>query len=260
MHSIRVGVFRPFARVGAIATPLAIIAMLLMTNAAFAATIGSTGPSLTTCNLGLDLVQTSTAPISPSYVVGADGVITEWSTFTGPALGQIGLEVWRLSTAPATYQLVGASPLVTPLAINTPTSFPLVTSIPVLAGDLLGLRLEGPGSCLLPGGVGDTLGYFSGPNPALLSTETMNVYPVASLLNVSATVGTVPPPPPPPPPPGTGCDQTGDQSGDQTGDQTGNVPGHSNGDHADGSKAGNSSHKSGDKSDKNSCDKGNSNN
>ena len=235
MHSIRVGVFRPFARVGAIATPLAIIAMLLMTNAAFAATIGSTGPSLTTCNLGLDLVQTSTAPISPSYVVGADGVITEWSTFTGPALGQIGLEVWRLSTAPATYQLVGASPLVTPLAINTPTSFPLVTSIPVLAGDLLGLRLEGPGSCLLPGGVGDTLGYFSGPNPALLSTETMNVYPVASLLNVSATVGTVPPPPPPPPPPGTGCDQTGDQtgqmSGQSNGDQTGQRTGRAHRNH-----------------------------
>jgi hypothetical protein len=217
MHSVRASVFRPFVRVGAIATPLAVVAMLLLPNAAFAATtIGSTPttPGTATCSLGFDFVQASTGTTSPSYAVPTGGgSITSWSTLTGSSLGQIGLEVWRLTTTPATYQLIGASPLVTPLAINTLTTTTLATPIPVLAGDLLGLRLEGPATCMQPGSAGDSLGYFIGPNPVLLSTEPMTAYPSA-LLDVSATIGTTTPPPPPPPPPGTECDKNCDQSGD----------------------------------------------
>lgn len=222
MHSTRVRAFRPIARIGVVASSLALLAMLLLPNAAVAATtIGSTAGTIG-CNGGLDLVQTSTSATSPSYVVTAAGEITSWSTLTGPALGQIGLQVWHLTIAPATYQLVGASPLVTPTTANTLSTFPLTTRIPVVAGDLLGLRLEGPATCLQPSTTGDTLGYFLNPtNPAALAVETMTPYNVLALLNVSATIGTVTPPPPPPPPPSGGCDATSDTSANQTCDSTG---------------------------------------
>jgi len=223
MHSTRVRAFRPIARMGAIASSLAIIAMLALPNAASAATtIGSTAGT-TSCNGGLDLVQTSTSLTSPSYVVPTAGDITSWSTLAGLSLNQIGLQVWRLSLAPATYQLVGASPLVTSPLPNVLSTFPLATPIPVLAGDLLGMRVEGPATCLQPGLPGDNLGYFVGLNPAVLAVEVMNAYTVDALLNISATIGTVTPPPPPPP--SGGCDSTGDTSASQTCDNSGDGSG-----------------------------------
>src|ERR1700687_6122245 len=137
MRSRRVGGFRPFARAGATAS-IALIGMVFSANAAFAATVIGSAAGNFTCGAGFDTVQIAWS--SGSYVVPAGGgSISSWSTQAGPVAGAVGLQVWRPAnpaTTPQTYQLIGASPLATPVA-STVNTFTLATAIPVQAGDLL---------------------------------------------------------------------------------------------------------------------------
>ncbi|MHB8588959.1 MAG: hypothetical protein ACYDA0_08920 [Candidatus Dormibacteraceae bacterium] len=189
--------------------------MALSANAAFAATvIGSTAGAVT-CAAGFDTVQVSWS--SGSYAVPAGGgVITSWSTQAGPLTGPVGLQLWRATTTPQTYQLVGASPLVTlvPWTLNTTT---LATPIPVQAGDLLGLRIEGRADCgQYTSSVTDTWGSLLTSNPAVGATDTFT-YSTFFQVDVAATVDAAVTPLPPP---SSGCDST-DKSATKTDKSTG---------------------------------------
>lgn len=217
MRFRRVGVVRPFARAGAIAS-IALIGMLLSANAALAATvIGSALSDSFTCNAGFDTVQLSSA-IPGAYAVPLNGgTITSWSTQTGPFTGAVGLQVWRsLGTVPPSYQLVGASPLETTLAPLTLVNIPLVAPIVVQANDLIGLRIEGRAYCqLTTSNPLDVYGSHLGGNPTVGAIDTFLDNPTLQL-DVAATVeAVIVPPPPPPPPPTTGCDSTGSHAGSE---------------------------------------------
>jgi hypothetical protein len=219
MYSKGVGAFRPIARAGVIASSLALLAMVLSPSAALGATVITTAvvgsPAGTmTCSAGTEgfsLVQL-TPPTPGAYVVQADGTITSWRTQADAlAIGPVGLQVWRLTTG-QTYQLVGASPLVT-LTPSSVNSFDLLgaDAIAVQKGDVLGLRIQGDALCA--NASDGAYGGFGGPNPAKGAIVTFDLNPFAQL-DVEATVTTVvTPPPPPPPPPSNGCDAQ-DQSGD----------------------------------------------
>jgi hypothetical protein len=198
--------FRASARIGAIAASLAAAAALLLPTAAMAGTpteIGSAvvGSFVCVSSAPVDSVQlTSTGN---SYAVPAGGTsITSWSvTAAAGDVGPVGLEVWEPSaTVPIPYTLIATSSLQTlSPGLNT---FP--TAITVQPGDLIGLRLEGPLSCLAPildasgfPSQGDTVGYISGAQLSIFS---------GFQLNISATVDVTVAPPPPPPTP-TSADQ-----------------------------------------------------
>jgi len=210
MRPGRVGGFRPFARAGAIAS-IALIGMMFSGNAAFAATVIGSALGNTPCNYGFDTVQLSSTGVSYAIPAGG-GSISSWTTYSGPNGGMVGLQVWRpLATVPPSYQLVGESPLVTPLG-NSLTTFPLTTPIPVLEGDLLGLRIDGftKAYCeqFTPGST-DTYGGHMGGTPTVgtVATFTSNL----GTLDVEATVDAVITPAPPPP--ANGCDSPGEFSG-----------------------------------------------
>jgi hypothetical protein len=181
--------FRAPARIGAIAASLAAAAALLLPSSALAATpIGSpTGTRL--CDFSADTVQATSS--GPSYAVPADGTaITDWffqaaSTDTG----SVNLLVWRPS-GPQTYTLIAVSPTVD---LSDPLStFALLGPIPVLPGDLLGLRLTGLLTCsVYTANQGDTVGLFAfGTAVGDLVSFGSNNVGVDVELNVGASVET----------------------------------------------------------------------
>jgi hypothetical protein len=209
MNSGRVVALRPIARVAAVASALAVVAILLLPNAAFADTgIGSPIARAFTCGVGLDTVQMTS--VGPSYAVPAGGgFITSWTTqaLTTGAYGPVGLEVWRPTAIALSYQLVAISPMMT-LAPGIVNTFQLATQIPVNAGDLIGLRLDGPMTCSqVTSNLGDTYGYAAGVALAAGGIQTFTAGAQAQLniaANVSATA----------PGGGGGCDSTGASTGD----------------------------------------------
>ena len=201
MLSRRVGGFRPVARAGLIASSLALIATVFSGSAAFASTaIGSAAGNIT-CSAGFDTVQVSWA--SGTYAVPAGGgTITSWSTQAGPLAGPVGLEIWRPTATAMTYQLVGASPLVT-LVPGTLNDTTLATPIPVNAGDLLGLRIEGRAYCQLTSSVAtDTYGGRLGATPAVGATGAFsaNTFAQLDIAAIVTTPVTTPSPSPSPSP------------------------------------------------------------
>jgi hypothetical protein len=205
MDSKRVG-FRAAARLGVVAASLALLAMLISPSGALAATTLGSATANTTCNLpGLDSVQLSSSDPTISYVVPAGGgSITSWNSQSLGFTGLVGLQVWRTTATAGTYQLVGASPLVVP----TGTAITLATPIPVLAGDMLGMHIEGTVACGTGTSSGlDSWAYAFGPTPQPLGTEAFNPPSNAFRINMSATVGA------PTGTPGPGCDSTGDSNG-----------------------------------------------
>jgi hypothetical protein len=225
MRSRRVGGFRPVARAGVVASSLAMIATLLSASATIASTaIGSAAGNIT-CSAGFDTVQVSWS--SGTYAVPAGGgPITSWSTQAGPLAGPVGLQVWRPTATANSYQLVGASPLVT-LVPSTLNTINLATPISVKAGDLLGLRIEGRAYCQLTSSIAtDTYGGRLGATPAVGAIAAFSVNKFAQL-DIAATVTTAvttptpppvsnPTPPPvskPTPPPVTTPTPSGDQHG-----------------------------------------------
>jgi len=204
------GRFRPVARAGVIASSMALMAMVVSPNAAFAATVIGSATGAVTCGSGFDTVQVATS--SGTYVVPAGGGdITSWSTQAGPLAGPVGLQVWRPTITAQTYQLVGASPLVT-LTTSTVNTINLATPIAVQAGDLLGLRIEGRAYCgQFTSSATDVWGSMMGLNPAVGVTDLFS-YSTFFQLDVAATVG---PAVTPPPPPSAGCDFSGSFTGEQ---------------------------------------------
>lgn len=182
--------------------------MLLSPNAALAATVplgnalgeGSCPASPT------DYIQL--ASVGNAYVVQAPGgTITGWSILAASAdTGPVGLEVWRPVTA-TSYTLVGST---TPVSL-TPNSLNanLPAAIPVNAGDLLGLRLEGAATCgHLTGAGGDRYGFW--PRAASAPPVGNSFLSVPGFtLDVSATVDTTVTTPPP----ASGCDDNGQSTG-----------------------------------------------
>jgi hypothetical protein len=205
MDSKRVA-FRPAARVGVVAASFALLAIVVSPSVAFAdANLGSPTAN-TTCSLpGLDSVQLSSSDPTISYVVPAGGgSITSWNSQSLGFTGLVGLQVWRPTSTAGTYQLVGASPLVVPAG----TAITLATPIPVLAGDMIGMHIEGTVACGTGTSSGlDSWAYAFGPTPQPLGTEAFNPPSNAFRINMSATLSTASGQP------GPGCDSTGDSSG-----------------------------------------------
>ncbi len=143
--------------------------------------------------------------------VPADGTITSWSfrSASFSASNSYSLRVLRPANAQETsFTAKGTadSPLV-PDA-NDAVRGPFPVSIPVKAGDRLGLRGNGPGDFGVPvftsGQSGDGVRYFIAPDIADGSTATpSNPGDNGQQVLVQVTVQTGPPPPfvPPPPPP-----------------------------------------------------------
>ena len=197
--------FRASARIGAIAASLAAAAALLLPSTALAspAQIGSAQGN-TPCNLlrgPFDSFQLTSQGVS--YAVPSGGTsITSWSVqaYSGDT-GPVALEVWN--PTPPVYTLVQMSAL-QPLAAGMNTFDLTSTPITVQAGDLIGLRVEGPLTCMqFTSNSADTI-WFD------FQATGITVLPSFEL-NVAATVDvTVPPPPPPPPPIPTTTDQCKD--------------------------------------------------
>jgi hypothetical protein len=202
--------FRASARIGAIAASLAAAAALLLPTAALAGTpteIGSAQGNIV-CPLlgttGVDSVQVTSS--TNSYAVPAGGTsITSWSVLAGPDTGPVGLEVWSPGAVASSYILVAIVPDQT-LTANSMNTFQLATPIPVTAGDLIGLRIDGTVQCqsqildtnLFPSGA-DSAGFSNfEAAPAVGATVFMNPS-ISYQLNIAASVDvTINPPPPPP--------------------------------------------------------------
>lgn len=183
-------------RVSAISAIVVLGALIGGSPAAAQVTVGQTVPPGVTpelCDFGgaaFDEIQPSVAA-GASYVVPAAGVLTSWSTSTGPTAGQLlGLKVYRRVGA-FTYTVVsqdGPKPL-TPGVLNT---YPV--TIPVLAGDVLGITMPSgaKADCSLDTGLeGDEIRFKEGNVPAGGSIEfpkTMMGSATGYRLNVSATL------------------------------------------------------------------------
>jgi hypothetical protein len=201
MGASRVVTIRRSARAGVIGLVAAVGTVMLPSAALADTTIGSIAAIPAPCPAGYDLVQVSST--GASYTVTAPGNITSWNIQQGAVgVGPVGLEVWHPATTPGSYTLVDASPLVT-LGVTVPP-FNLATPIPVQAGDVIGLRVEGNAGCgQSTTNAGDVYGWAhqaaATKGATVAMTQTTNF-----LLNVSANVAAVTPPPPPPPPPTPG--------------------------------------------------------
>lgn len=193
MLAVRAAAIQPFARVIVIAMTLAFTAVILISSSAHAATVIGSAVGTVPCGTGIDTVQL--ASTGTAYAVPAGGgTITAWSTRAGVHAGPAALLVWRSTATPGTYTLVGESALVT-LTANTLNTFTLSKPIAVKAGDLIGLRLEGPLECAQPGPTTDTFGYSVGPTPAVNASEAM-LPNTGFTLDVAATLGSAAPPVP----------------------------------------------------------------
>jgi hypothetical protein len=101
---------------------------------------GDTGTPDNPCVGPFDLVQSDSDPTRVPYAAPISGVITGWSYRTAAHTTTIKLAVFRPTSTPDTFLVVGVSGEVTPTASST-TSFG--ANVPVQAGDLLGVRVTG---------------------------------------------------------------------------------------------------------------------
>jgi hypothetical protein len=107
--------------------------------AATATTIGQTGTNGDVCGNGGSLVQVSTGTGVPSYAVPPGlNEITDWSTLGGEDGGSAALEVWRPTSTPDSFLLVGIGPT-EQIQRNMLNNFHLDSPILVKTGDLLGM-------------------------------------------------------------------------------------------------------------------------
>jgi hypothetical protein len=124
---------------------LAAAALLLLPAAAGAATtVGSTfDPTGAGFQCGDNVWQLQTTSPSNAYVVPSAGVLTSWS-FHAPSSQTptaLKLEVGRTTATPNQFQVVGVSGNQSPADSTTPTYTDI--SIPVQAGDFLGMHTNG---------------------------------------------------------------------------------------------------------------------
>lgn len=134
---------------------VSLLALVPLTSAAGAGparlaqaeTIGqSSGTLAAGCPANLTVVQHTTGT-TPSYEVGAAGVVTSFAYLSNAVSGQVRALLFT-KTATNTFQLVGKSALQT-VAANTLNTFP--TRIPVPAGALLGGQVTSSAmACVFP--------------------------------------------------------------------------------------------------------------
>ena len=137
------------------------------------------------CGAARNQVQASTAG-GPSYEMPADGTIARWSHTGAPDdAGSGRLQVWRRAGG-TSFRLVGRSELRT----FSPGANSFPTSIPVRAGDVLGLRSDAEAGCTFGAAVGDVVRY-DGPgasDPLPGSTRSMSFDDPELRVNVAATL------------------------------------------------------------------------
>lgn len=107
-------------------------------------TLGQVAPAAATgfCNGGLERLQ-PTVTGGAGYVAPGAGTVTSWSTRTGPNTGQeMTMHVFRKTADPSHYTVVAhdGPRSLTQSALNT-----FATSIPVRAGDVVGMESLAPG-------------------------------------------------------------------------------------------------------------------
>jgi hypothetical protein len=133
-------------------------------QAAASVTIGQIGTPIG-CVSGFDDIQLS-VPSGNSYVIPANGRITSWRTYAGPAGGQMTMKIFRKVLDPYLYVVVGHSGPVSLLPGQlSGNTYP--ADIPVKPGDLLGVNTPAgsTASYCIDGGSGDYLYRDNFPQP-----------------------------------------------------------------------------------------------
>jgi RTX calcium-binding nonapeptide repeat (4 copies) len=130
-------------RMGKLARTIPVVAiaatalMAAPSTASAAVTVGQIAPTPPTpiCASPVDRLQ-PTVSAGTTYIVPANGTITSWNTLAGASSGELKMKVFRRVSGD-TYIAVGHDGPRN-LTVNTPNTFS--TSVPVKAGDLLGLN------------------------------------------------------------------------------------------------------------------------
>ena len=163
----------------------------MATPAGASTTIGQTGAdSARGCFGGTvnSLVQVSTGSGVPSYVVPSGiNEITSWSAQGSFTNSLMALEIWRPTTTPGSYVLVGISPAET--IVNTLNTFTLASPISVQAGDVLGQGSSALSDfCFVTdsGPAGDVVGLAALGSTSPGTTVAFTDVPFAGELNMAA--------------------------------------------------------------------------
>ncbi len=164
----------------------------MATPAGASTTIGQTGAdSARGCFGGTvnSLVQVSTGSGVPSYVVPSGiNEITSWSAQGSFTNSLMALEIWRPTTTPGSYVLVGISPAET--IVNTLNTFTLASPISVQAGDVLGQGSSALSDfCFVTdsGPAGDVVGLAALGSTSPGTTVAFTDVPFAGELNMAAS-------------------------------------------------------------------------
>jgi hypothetical protein len=165
-------------------------ACLFVAPSAQAATVNLGQTGLSTCGgAGYSETQIATAG-PPAYSASTDGLLTSWSVAANSDTGAtVKLRVFRPTGTPNEYLVVADSPQQGPLAPNV-VNGPFPVSIPVKAGDLLGLNVvaaTAPSCDMSTSDPGDVMLQFS-PDTAVVgdresSTDTFTAFRA----NIAAT-------------------------------------------------------------------------
>jgi hypothetical protein len=161
-----------------------------------AVTIGQLGGVGSACFANIDAVQVSVPSGTPYTVPPGRWIATSWSTEAGgnPSApgGLLQLELWRPTSTPDQFMLVGISPVGTTNGSGTNT-FALPMPILTTGGDLLGLRniTQDYGCASLGGGGTSNASAFpTAPVPG----EVRTLAPISCChINITATLEPAPP-------------------------------------------------------------------
>lgn len=125
----------------------AISALAIPAGAQAQTTVGRTPSFVPLAKCGgpnADIIPLSSRPGSNPYIVPGAGVITSWSTFAAPSVGQtMKLKVFR-PLGGTNYQVLAQN--LRPLNASVLNTFPV--SVPVQAGDVVGLNDQTAGGVL----------------------------------------------------------------------------------------------------------------
>ena len=172
----------------------AVACVLFAAPGAHAATVGLGQTGVFNCGgFGYSVAQIGTGG-APEYAAPTDGLLTSWSIAAGSDTGStVKLRVFRPTGTPNQYLVLADSPPqgpLTPSMLNGP--FPI--SIPVKAGDFLGINLvAGNPSCDFPtSDANDVEVQFSSDTAAVGDTESPSDTFTSFRTDVSATFTPLP--------------------------------------------------------------------
>jgi hypothetical protein len=169
-----------------------VVFAVLPAHAAASTQVGQTvplGAGTFTCSPPFTGVQDVSGAGAPGYTVPFPGILTSYSTQAGSGPGdRIRLEVFKATSNPTMYTVVGQSAASPPLKPDVLNSFPI--KVPVQQGDLLGLTgLAGVVPvCSFTNVAGDQLHLGAVGDPPLNSTVTLLTQTPGERLNIAATL------------------------------------------------------------------------